>query len=110
LKVTDVIGYVACRLTSKVIGIGAAECSWGDVKQLKSENCAHLRIESVELQSVIFSTSLLHEARVIHKNAETMEGLDTTYLWIDEDAAYDLGLGEFDVDVEELRHTLSPVV
>jgi hypothetical protein len=32
LKVTTVLGYVACCVTSKVLGIGAAERSWGDVK------------------------------------------------------------------------------
>ena len=33
---TKVIGFVACRVTSKVLGIGAAERSWGDVKTNKS--------------------------------------------------------------------------
>ena len=33
---TKVIGFVACRLTSKVLGIFAAECSLGDVKKIKS--------------------------------------------------------------------------
>jgi hypothetical protein len=102
LKVTDVMGYVACHVASKVIGIGAAERSWGDVKQLKSDKRAHLCIEYVERQGVIFGAASLHEARVIRKNAETVEGVDTTYLWTDEDAAYDLGIGKFGIDVEEL--------
>ena len=29
---TKVLGFVACRVRSKVIGIGAAETSWGDKK------------------------------------------------------------------------------
>ena len=33
---TKVLGFVACTVTSKVIGIGAVECSWGDVKTIKS--------------------------------------------------------------------------
>ena len=36
LPCTKVIGFVACRVTSKVLGIGAAERSWGDVKTIKS--------------------------------------------------------------------------
>ena len=32
---TKVLGFVACRVTSKVLGIGAAESSWGDVKTIK---------------------------------------------------------------------------
>jgi hypothetical protein len=37
LKITMMLGYVACRVTSKVLGIGAAEISWGDVKQPKTD-------------------------------------------------------------------------
>jgi hypothetical protein len=86
LKVTDVLlRYVACHVTSKVIGIGADERSWGDVKQLKSDKCAHLCIKYVDRQSVIFGAASLHEARVIFNNAEKVKGVDTTYLWTDED-------------------------
>jgi hypothetical protein len=52
-----VMGYVDCHVTSEVLGIGAAESYWGDVKQLKSDKRAHLCIEYVERQSVIFGTS-----------------------------------------------------
>ena len=34
LPCTKVLGFVACRFTSKVLGFGASESSWGDVKQL----------------------------------------------------------------------------
>jgi hypothetical protein len=76
----DVMGYDACHVTSNVLGIGCDERSWRDAKQLKSDQRAHLCIESVERQSVIFGTVPLHEARVICKNAETVEVVDTTYL------------------------------
>ena len=33
---TKVLGFVACIVTSKVLGFGAAERSWGDVKTIKS--------------------------------------------------------------------------
>ena len=32
LHCTKVLGFVACRVTSKVLRIGAVERSWGDVK------------------------------------------------------------------------------
>ena len=35
LPFTKVLGFVACRVTSKVLGIGAADRSWGDVKTIK---------------------------------------------------------------------------
>ena len=31
-----VLGFVACRVTSKILGIGSVEHSWGDVKKIKS--------------------------------------------------------------------------
>ena len=37
LPCTKVLGFFAYRVTSKVIGIGEAERSWGDVKTIKSE-------------------------------------------------------------------------
>ena len=36
LPFTKFLGFVACKVTSKVLGIGAAERSWGDVKTIKS--------------------------------------------------------------------------
>ena len=36
LPFTKVLGFVACRVTSKVLGIGAAERYWGDVKTTKT--------------------------------------------------------------------------
>ena len=36
LPCTKVLGFVAYRVTSKVIGIGAAESYWGDVRTIKS--------------------------------------------------------------------------
>ena len=35
LPCTKVLGFVAYRVTSKVLGIGAADISWGDVKTIK---------------------------------------------------------------------------
>ena len=36
LTFTKVLGFVACRVTSKVLGIGAAEISWGDVNTINT--------------------------------------------------------------------------
>ena len=45
---TRVLGWVACRVTSKLCGIGTCERSFGDVKQIKSGKRSHLRGTSVE--------------------------------------------------------------
>ena len=50
---TMVLGIVACRATSKPLGIGAAERAWKDVKFLKSGNSAHLSAERTEKQSIL---------------------------------------------------------
>ena len=36
LPCTMVIGFLVCRFKSKVLGVGAKERSWGDVKTIKS--------------------------------------------------------------------------
>ena len=35
LPFTKTLGFLACRVTSKVLGIGEAERYWGDVKTIK---------------------------------------------------------------------------
>ena len=35
LPFTKILGFVAFRFTSKVLGTGAAERSWGDIKTIK---------------------------------------------------------------------------
>ena len=58
------LGYVACRVTSKLLGIGSAERAWGDVKQMKSDKRAHLSGRTAEKQSIIFGTACLSKARI----------------------------------------------
>ena len=42
LHYTKIFGAFACRVCSKILGIGSAERSWGDVKHLKVNKRAHL--------------------------------------------------------------------
>ena len=37
LPSTTVLDFLACKITSKILGIGSAESSWGDVKTIKLE-------------------------------------------------------------------------
>ena len=55
LPYTDVLGFVACRVTSKLLGIGCAERSWGDVKHLKTNKRAHLSGDKIEKQAVLYT-------------------------------------------------------
>ena len=73
---TMVFGFVACRLSSKVLGIGAAERSWGDVKHIKSGKRSHLGAESTEKRAVLYTTVRINEARM---KREAMEKVDAPW-------------------------------
>jgi hypothetical protein len=64
LPYTVVLGYVGCRVTSKLCGIGPAKRSWGGVKKIKDGVRSHLGGESTEKRSVIYVTAKIQEARM----------------------------------------------
>jgi hypothetical protein len=47
-RFTEYFGAFACRVCSKILGIGSAEQSWGDVKQLKDNKRSHLSGDRVK--------------------------------------------------------------
>jgi hypothetical protein len=108
LKVMTVLGYVACRVTSKVLGIGTEERSWGDVKQLKTDKRSHLSVADIEQQIVIFGAASMHKARIGREEAEKLDHNNSSKFWTDVDVEYDLGLKKYGVDVEDLQHPLTP--
>ena len=55
---------VASRVTSKILGIGSAERSWGDVKQLKNGKRSHLGNKKIEKNSIIYGQASLMKARI----------------------------------------------
>ena len=64
LKFTKILGRLACRVTSKIIGIGSAERNWGDVKHLKSGKRSHLLGKTLEKQATIYGTSCVEIAKI----------------------------------------------
>ena len=64
LPSTKVLGFVACRVTSKITGIWSAERSWGDVKTIKIWNRSALESEISENQSIGYTYACIEEARV----------------------------------------------
>ena len=64
LRSTKVLGFVACRVTSKLCGIGAAERCWGGVKQIKTGKRSHLSGESTEKRSIIFANAKVTQGRM----------------------------------------------
>ena len=102
LPYTEVLGYVACRTTSKILGIGAAERGWGDAKEMKDGKRSHMSAIKTEMQSIIYTTARLDEAR--HKRIE-MEKITAGKgaQWGDDDVDLDLGLEKFGVNVAALK-------
>ena len=64
LPYTVVLGFVGCRVTSKLCGIGPAKRSWGGVKQIKDGVRSHMGAESTEKRSVIYVTAKIQESRM----------------------------------------------
>ncbi len=64
LPYTKVLGFVACCTTSKQLGIGAAERSWSDVKQIKDGKRSNLGGVSLEKRAILYSSARLNEAKI----------------------------------------------
>jgi hypothetical protein len=62
LRYTTVFGRFACRVCAKILGIGSAERSWGDVKHLKTDKRSHLSGDRVKKQATIFGHSCIAKA------------------------------------------------
>ena len=54
-----VLGFVACRVTSKGLGIGAAERSWGHVKTIKSGKISAIRNDVSEKHSIVYTSACI---------------------------------------------------
>jgi hypothetical protein len=85
LVYTSILGKVACIVCSKILGIGSAERSWGDVKHLKTEKRAKLSGEAVKMQGTIFGASCAERARLRQGNMATNAKLQTN--WENDDFA-----------------------
>ncbi len=64
LPYTCILGFVACRVTSKRLGIGAGERSWSDVKMIKDGKRSNLSGDSLEKQAILYTSAHLEEARI----------------------------------------------
>jgi len=85
LPYTAVFGFVACRVTSKTLGIGPCERNWAAVKNIKSGKRINLGGESVEKQALLHATSLINDARVKRKKYESIEVEGPNALFCDDD-------------------------
>lgn len=84
LPYTSVLGYVACRVTSKTLGIGPCERNWASVKNIKTGKRVNLGGESLEKRSVLYATALINDAR-LRRNNEDMGSPGPNDLFCDDD-------------------------
>ena len=59
LPCTKVLGFFACRVASKVLGIGAVERSWSDTKTIKSGEISAISSDLSEKQSIIYTSACI---------------------------------------------------
>ena len=88
---TQVLGWFACRITSKILGIGSAERAWGAVKQLKQGKRGALSGPRIKKQATIFAKSCIKE--VLIKNQFDYENNENFVTLTDEDMAFIKGAG-----------------
>jgi hypothetical protein len=98
---TSYLGRFACRVTSKIVGIGNAERCWGDVKTLKDGKRSHLTAEATSRQATIYGTACAEKAQ---RKMQYKSGEDFT-MWDDKDMDA-LGLDKFGLTVGEIVPTI----
>jgi len=92
LPFTQVLGHVACRVTSKTLGIGASERAWAAVKHLKTDKRAHLSSRAVSKQATLFCIASIDRAQQKKKvNPERTQAA----MWTDADLKFDESLGKW---------------
>ena len=64
LPCNKVLGFVVCRVTSNVIGIGASERSWGDVKIIKPGKTSAISSDVSEKQSIVYTPDCIESDRI----------------------------------------------
>ena len=104
MRTTKVLGFVAGRVTSKVCGIGAAERSWGAVKQIKNGKRSHLSGKSTEKRSILFVSGKVSQSRMKSDRLDSLDVRGDNVSFGDDDINFDLPLEKFGVDMVALKH------
>ena len=59
LPYIKVLCFVACRVTSKILWVGSAERSWGDVKKIKAGKISALGSDISEKKSIVYISACI---------------------------------------------------
>ena len=86
-------------MTSKILGIGSADRSWGDVKTIKSGKRSALGSDISEKQSIVYTSACIEEGRI----GSTLSHIDTnngshSHTWNDDNQAFDYQVDQWGVE------------
>ena len=70
---TVVLGFVACRVCSKVLGIGMAERAWGSLKIIKDGRRSHMNGTSTEMRSIVYTSARLEQQQILREENERID-------------------------------------
>ena len=62
LPCTKFLGFVACRVTSNVLGIGTEDRYWVDLKTINSGKTSSINSDVSEKQSIVYKYSCIESA------------------------------------------------
>ncbi len=85
LPYTEVLGFVAVRVTSKTAGIGSTERDWGKVKTIKHGHCSHMSDRRIEMRAVIYGTARINGAQIQNQTMERVDAPSENAMFGDDD-------------------------
>jgi hypothetical protein len=88
---TLVFGYIPCQVTSKPLGCGGAERTWGAFRHLKNGRRAHMSAEKLERQTTVYAVACIEKSRALQASEER-HGMVLESWWTDADIAYGKGV------------------
>ena len=98
LPPTKFLVVVSFRVTSKIPGIGSAECSWGNDKTIKPGKISDLGNYISEKHSIVYTSACIEEAIIGRtlSNTYSKDG-SHSHSWNDEDHDFDYKLDQWGV-------------
>ena len=99
LPSTKVLDFVACRVTSKILGIGSAERSWGDVKTIKSGKRSAHGSDISDKHSIVYRSACIEEAIIGRSISDTDTNTGShSHSCNDDDQEFDYQLYQWGVE------------
>ena len=105
---TKFLCFVACRVTSKVLGIDEVDRSWGDIKTIKYGKRAAIRIYLSQKQSIFYTYIYIESDRIeqYHSGKKLIDNC-SSHTCNEEDDDFDQQLEKWCIEFFfQINHTL----